>query len=118
MALQTSWTLPQLTEGNRSRQLVMNSNVPTAATGLNNGNPSGQNSPLQTMSTLHQVTKSGNSPTALLSEMEAQQQEALQMQKQNHQQSMLAAVQTKQDQVATAQAAISSKFTVTIYITR
>lgn len=96
---------------NKSRQLVMNSDVPTAATGLNNGNPTGlQTNPLQTLNTINQVTKSGNSPTAMAAELEAQQQEAHRMQNQNHQQSLLAAVQTKQDQVNTVQAAISSKF--------
>lgn len=89
----------------KSRQLVINTNVPTAAIGLNNGNPTGT---LQTLNVLQQVTKSGNSPLAFEAELAAQQQEALQLQNQNQQQSLLAAVQNQQDQVNTVQAAIKS----------
>lgn len=93
-----------------SRQLVMNADVATAATGLNNGNPSLLQNPLQSYNVLQQVTKSGNNPMAVSAEIEAQQQEALQLRKQNQQQGALAAVQTKQDHVATLQAAITSTF--------
>ena len=92
------------------RQLVVNSNVPTAATGLNSGSIPGIQNPLQALTLLQQVTNSGNNPLAVQAELQAQQQESIQLQNQKQQQSLLAVVQTQQDQVSTAQAAITSEF--------
>lgn len=93
-----------------SRQLVVNSNVPTAATGLNSGSIPGIQNPLQALTLLQQVTNSGNNPLAVQAELQAQKQESIQLQNQKQQQSLLAVVQTQQDQVSTAQAAITSEF--------
>lgn len=82
--------------------------MPTAATGLNGGNTPGIQSPLQSLNLLQQVTNSGNNPLSVAAELEAQNQEALQLQNQKQQQNMLAVVQTQQEQVATVQAAIAS----------
>lgn len=94
----------------RSRQLVVNSNVPTAATGLNSGTTAGIQNPLQALTLLQQVTNSGNNPLAVQAELQAQQQESIQLQNQNQQQNLLAAVQTQQDHVNTVQAAITSTY--------
>lgn len=91
----------------KSRQF--NTNVPTGATGLSAGNSASLlQSPLQQLALLQQVTSSNNSPMSIASELEAQKQEALQLQNQKQQQGLMASVQIQQDQVATAQAAITS----------
>ncbi|KAI9565735.1 hypothetical protein GHT06_009527 [Daphnia sinensis] len=92
----------------KSRQF--NANVPTGATGLSAGNSASlQQSPLQQLALLQQVTNSNNNPMSIASELEAQKQEALQLQNQKQQQGLLASVQIQQDQVATAQAAITNQ---------
>lgn len=70
-------------------------------------------SPLQQLALLQQVTNSNNNPMSIASELEAQKQETLQLQNQKQQQGLLASVHIKQDQVATAQAAIASNMRVT-----
>ncbi|KZS03207.1 Uncharacterized protein APZ42_034061 [Daphnia magna] len=92
----------------KSRQF--NTNVPTGATGLSAGNSASLlQSPLQQLALLQQVTSSNNSPMSIASELEAQKQEALQLQNQKQQQGLMASVQIQQDQVATAQAAITNQ---------
>ncbi len=92
----------------KSRQML-NNDVPTASTGLSSGNPNVGNS-LQSMALMQQlqVTTGGN-PMAMAAELAAQNKENLQLQTQNQQQSILAAVQLQQQHIAAAQAALSRK---------
>ena len=92
----------------KSRQML-NNDVPTASTGLSSGNPNVGNS-LQSMALMQQlqVTNGGN-PMAMAAELAAQNKENLQLQTQNQQQSILAAVQLQQQHIAAAQAALSRK---------
>jgi len=92
----------------KSRQMI-NNDVPTASTGLSSGNPNVGNS-LQSMALMQQlqVTTGGN-PMAMAAELAAQNKENLQLQTQNQQQNILAAVQLQQQHIAAAQAALSRK---------
>ncbi|XP_057371788.1 mediator of RNA polymerase II transcription subunit 15-like [Daphnia carinata] len=104
----TSESPPEKVSNIKSRQF--NVNVPTGATGLNAGNSASlQQSPLQQLALLQQVTTSSTNPMSIASELEAQKQEAFQLQNQKQQQGLMASVQIQQDQVATAQAAITNQ---------
>ncbi|EFX65735.1 hypothetical protein DAPPUDRAFT_264253 [Daphnia pulex] len=91
----------------KSRQF--NANVPTGATGLSGGSAAGMQSPLQQLALLQQMTNSNNNPMSIASELEAQKQENFHLQNQKQQQGLLASVHIKQDQIATAQAAITNQ---------
>lgn len=87
-----------------SRQLS-NLGSPTANAGANNNN-----SPLQSLTMLQQLSNAGTSQVAMGAELAAQQAETLALDNQKKQQNILAALQTQQQQVANAEQSLSSKF--------
>lgn len=100
-------TVKTSTTNNKSRQLL-NSDVPTAAAGLGGGSTSAN--PLQSLALMQQLqATTGGNPLGLAAELAAQNKESAQIQNQNQQQSLLAAVQLQQQHVAAAQAALSRK---------
>lgn len=90
----------------------MNSEIPTASTGISGGYNQGA---LQSLALISQLqATAGGSPLSLAAEMAAESQEAIEKQAERQKQSLLAAVQAQQQHVAAAQATLSRKLSFPI----
>lgn len=115
----TSLALPAATNGDgpgktspnnraNSRQLT-NSIVPNAGTGFTAGSTSSSAANSLDVLRQHLAATTGNNPLSVASELQAQAEETMQLQNAQNQQNLIANVQAQKQQVATAQAALTSK---------